>query len=94
MNKTYLLALSMAISSFFTSQAHSHGGGLDENGCHNVKSGGRHCHEKKDKKVKESKYIPDSESVRLQKLHDTVCAGVAGDANSRPRYDYYGKPCR
>ena len=66
MNKTYLLAFSMAIAPIFTNPAHAHGGGLDENGCHNVKKdGSRHCHGENT-----GKYIPMTEEKRLEKLHN------------------------
>ncbi len=59
-------------------------GGLDEDGCHTNKHGNYHCH---------LKNKAESEKQRLKKLHTDVCGGIAGD-NAKPRYDYYGKPCK
>jgi hypothetical protein len=79
----FVLAISLA-----SVTASAHGGGLDQNGCHNVKAGGRHCHGEN-----EDKYIPMTEEKRLQKLHKDSCSSI--DAEGRKvRVDPYGKRCR
>lgn len=89
MNKAYLFAICLAMVSNFANLAHAHGGGVDVNGCHNVKrDGSRHCHGEN-----EGKYIPMTEEKRLQKLHKDSCNSIDADGR-KVRVDPYGKKCR
>jgi hypothetical protein len=64
----------------------AHGGGLDEYGCHSKKEV-RHCHGQN-----VGKYIPEKETTRVKKLHDSTCNSIDGEG--RPvRRDLYGKRC-
>jgi hypothetical protein len=68
--------------------ANAHGGGVDQNGCHNTKAGARHCHGEN-----EGKYIPMTEEKRLQKLHKDSCNSIDAEG-LKVRVDPYGKRCR
>jgi hypothetical protein len=66
--------------------AFAHGGGVDAQSCHS-KNSVRHCHGEN-----KGKYIPEKETTRIKKLHDTTCNSIDGEG--RPlRRDLYGKRC-
>ena len=70
----------------FPLAAFAHGGGVDEHGCHSKKQV-RHCHGQN-----AGKYIPEKETTRIKKLHDSTCNSIDGEG--RPlRRDLYGKRC-
>jgi hypothetical protein len=66
--------------------AFAHRGGVDAQGCHSKKIV-RHCHGQN-----AGKYIPEKETMRIKKLHDSTCNSIDGEG--RPlRRDLYGKRC-
>jgi hypothetical protein len=79
----FVLAINLIVTTVL-----AHGGGLDQSGCHNTKTGGRHCHGENT-----GKYIPMSEEMRLKKLHKDTCNSI--DAEGRKvKVDLYSKRCR
>lgn len=64
----------------------AHGDGVDEHGCHS-KNQVRHCHGQN-----AGKYIPEKETNRIKKLHDSTCNSIDGEGRSLHR-DLYGKRC-
>lgn len=66
--------------------ADTHGGGVDEKGCHS-KQGVRHCHGEK-----AGLYIPEKEESLIKKLHTATCNQQSPEGHF-PKRDLYGKRC-